>query len=119
MLTFYINFQFHFLTGNSTNESGVVRSLKRKISSRPNCICAHNTNTNLPNSFDAENEEDKINFICIQARLGYVLFRVLGGTKLEEYGYPDKSIIEILNIVLIKANTEVQVSCGQYFSIMS
>merc|ERR1711963_939749 len=96
-----------YTTGNSTKGSGVVRSLKRKISTRPNSICAHNANTNLPNIFDAEDEKDKNNFICIQARLGYVLFRVLGGTKLEEYGYPDKSIIEILNIVLIKANTEV------------
>ena len=46
-------------------------------------------------------------FMCMQARLGYVLFRLLGAAKLEEYGYPDKPVIEILNIVLKKANIEV------------
>ena len=87
--------------------SGVARKLKRKIPFTDNYVCPHNAVMNLPYISTSECEKDKMKYICIQARLGYVLFRLLGGSKLEEFGYPDKSIIEILNVVLTKTNTKV------------
>ena len=86
---------------------GVVRTLKRKIPFNDDYICPHNAVMSLPYISKAECEKDKMKYICIQARLGYVLFRLLGGSKIEEFGYPDKSIIEILNIVLTKTRTKV------------
>ena len=85
------------------------KSLKRKISSNSESICPYDAIMSLPSNIDAENEneKDKMKFMCMQAQLGYVLFRLLGAAKLEEYGYPDKPVIEILNIVLKKANIEV------------
>ena len=83
------------------------KNLKRKISSNSDSICPYDAIMSLPTNIDAENEKDKMKFMCMQAQLGYVLFRLLGAAKLEEYGYPDKPIIEILNIVLKKANMEV------------
>ena len=65
------------------------------------------TNSSLRSIPTAEHEADKMKYICMQARLGYMLFGVLGGKKLEQFGYPDKTIIEILRIVLEKTKTKV------------
>ena len=45
--------------------------------------------------------------ICMQAQLGYVLLGVMGEKKLAQFGYPNRSVIEILQMVLDKAKTKV------------
>ena len=62
----------------------------------------------LPNIGVAEQAKDQMKLICMQAQLGYMLLGVMGEKKLAQFGYPNRSVIEILQIVLDKTKTKVR-----------
>ena len=61
----------------------------------------------LPSIATAEQARDQMKLICMQAQLGYMLLGVMGEKKLAQFGYPNRSVIEILQMVLDKAKTKV------------
>ena len=65
----------------------------------------------LPSIATAEQARDQMKLICMQAQLGYMLLGVMGEKKLAQFGYPNRSVIEILQMVLDKAKTKVLDSC--------
>ena len=81
--------------------------LKTKSSLNQSHLCPHNSVVYLANIGDVEYEKDRSKYMCMQTRLGFVLFGVLGGTKLKQFGYPDKTVTEILESVLRKTKTSV------------
>lgn len=82
------------------------KKLDRK-SSEENSVCPHNAVIHLPNIGAAEQARDQMKLICMQAQLGYMLLGVMGEKKLAQFGYPNRSVIEILQMVLDKAKTKV------------
>ena len=83
------------------------KPLKRKTSQSQSYLCPHNALLYLANISTAEYEKDRTKYICMQTRLGFVLFGVLGDIKLKQFGYPDKTVTEILETVLRKTKTPV------------
>ena len=83
------------------------KALKRKTSLNQSYLCPHNAVMYLSNIGVAEYEKDRSKYMCMQTRLGFVLFGVLGDAKLKEFGYPDKTVTEILETVLWKTKTTV------------
>ena len=81
--------------------------LKTKSSLNQSNLCPHNSVMYLENIGEAEYEKDRTKYMCMQTRLGFVLFGVLGGTKLKQFGYPDKTVTAILESVLWKTKTPV------------
>ena len=85
---------------------GIQKGLKRKILNQW-YLCPHMAVKHLPNIGAEEYEIDRNRYMCMQTRLGLVLFGVLGAKKLETFGYPDKTVTEILEMVLFKTKTPV------------
>ena len=70
-------------------------------------FCPHKAVVHLPSIATAEQARDQMKLICMQAQLGYMLLGVMGEKKLAQFGYPNRSVIEILQMVLDKAKTKV------------
>ena len=81
--------------------------LNRKVSEIQCYLCPHKAVKYLANIGAVEYESDRRKYIWIQTRLGFVLLSVLGGTKLQQFGYPYKPVTEILEMVLCKTKTKV------------
>ena len=87
--------------------------LSRKHSDNEHSLCPHKAVLHLPSIRTAEQARDQMKLICMQAQLGYMLLGVMGEKKIVEFGYPNRSVIEILQMVLTKTKTKVTfISCS-------
>ena len=82
-------------------------------------FCPHKSVLHLSPIATAEQARDQMKLICMQAQLGYMLLGVMGERKLAQFGYPNRSVIEILQMVLDKAKTKVLVISSHTKSIFS
>ena len=76
-------------------------------SSEEHSLCPHKAVVDLPNIGMAEQAKDQMKLICMLAQLGYMLLGVMGQKKLAQFGYPNRSVIEILQMILDKTKTKV------------
>ena len=99
--------------------------LSRKHSDNEHSLCPHKAVLHLPSIRTAEQARDQMKLICMQAQLGYMLLGVMGENKIVEFGYPNTSVIEILQMVLTKTKTKVTFislrlisRCSTYYAII-
>ena len=81
--------------------------MQSNSSENEHSLCPHEAVLQLPNICLAEQARDQMKLICMQAQLGYVLLGVLGEKKLAQFGYPNQSVIQILQMVLGVTKTKV------------
>ena len=106
---FYTKYLFRnikLISDTSTQDRSCHNKLTRKTSEEYS-LCPHKSVLHLPTIATAEQARDQMKLICMQAQLGYMLLGVMGERKLAQFGYPNRSVIEILQLVLDKAKTKV------------
>ena len=116
-ITFYKNTEFLFYTNCLSLDFELISDISKQDKSCHNkltrksseefSLCPHKSVLHLPTIATAEQARDQMKLICMQAQLGYMLLGVMGERKLEQFGYPNRSVIEILQLVLDKAKTKV------------
>ena len=95
------------LSDPSMGDQSDHSKLSRKHSDNEHSLCPHKAVLHLPSIRTAEQARDQMKLICMQAQLGYMLLGVMGEKKIVEFGYPNRSVIEILQMVLTKTKTKV------------
>ena len=101
-----MNLQY-LISEHGTKNRNLQSVLKRNLPVNETHLCPHKAVMYLANIGDAEYEGDRRKYVSMQTRLGFVLFGVLGEDKLVQFGYPNKTVTEILESVLCKTNTKV------------
>ena len=91
-----------------TKNRNLKSVLKRNMPVNETHLCPHKAVMYLANIGAEEYEGDRRKYVSMQTRLGFVLFGILGEDKLMQFGYPTKTVTEILESVLCKTKTKVR-----------